>query len=489
MSRSLTILCLVVIAFPLFAKDEKRPNLLFIMSDDHASAAVSAYGSHLAKIAPTPNIDRLAREGMLFENAFVTNSICTPSRATIFTGKYAHRNGVYKFTALDQRQETLPKILRSAGYHTGFVGKWHLHSNPVGFDEWSILPGQGRYHGPEFVEKGDEHPKGRVRAGKRTKYPGHSSDVIADKAITYLRERRPEGKPFALFCHFKAPHDTWEFAKRYAKLLDDAMIPEPPTLFDDYKGRKALATTLQFIGSRWGNHTNFTRQTKHLEGKERRKLQYQLYLKKYLRCVRGIDDNVGRVLSELDRAKLAKDTLVVYTSDQGFFLGEHGLYDKRFMYEDSLRIPLLVRWPGTVRAGARNSDIVLNLDFASTLLEAAGAKIPADVQGRSLVSLLRGKTPDDWRTSMYYRYYLSHFKTEPHYGVRTKRHKLIHFHRIDHWELFDLESDANELVNLYELDSSQKLRQELVAELTRLRKQLGDEIDDHGDKPRTGFER
>ncbi|MEM7231865.1 MAG: sulfatase [Planctomycetota bacterium] len=464
-----------------------RPNLLFMMSDDHASAAISAYGSHLAKMAPTPNIDSLAKRGMLFRNAFVTNSICTPSRAVIFTSQYSHKNGVYKFTALDQSQTTLPKLLQQAGYHTAFVGKWHLHSNPVGFDEWSVLPGQGRYHNPQFVEKGDEHANGRVRAGKKTSYEGHSSDVIGTKAVNYLKTRG-DGKPFALFCHFKAPHDTWEFARRFETLFVGETIPEPPTLYDTYEDRKALQTTLQYIGSNWGHHTDFRKQTKKLRGKAKKAEQYQLYMKKYLRCVRGVDENVGRVLAELDRRKLAQRTIVVYTSDQGFFLGEHGLYDKRFMYEDSLRVPLLVRWPGVVKAGSVNDDIALNLDFAPTLLEAIGAKRPKSFQGVSLLPLLKGQTPETWRQSLYYRYYRSHFKTEPHYGVRTKRYKLIHFPSPGHWELFDLEKDPLEMKNLYADPEAKATRESLVNELARLRKQYGDRLEDRGDAPRTGFE-
>jgi len=460
------------------------------MSDDHAAPAISAYGGFLAKAAPTPNIDRIAKSGMLFENCFVTNSICTPSRAAIFTGKYAHANGVYKFTALDQSQPTLPKLMQAAGYHTGFVGKYHLHSNPVGFDYWSILPGQGRYHNPQFVEMGDQHPSGHVRRGKRTAYKGHSSDVIGDKALDYLKKRRPKDKPFMFFCHFKAPHDTWQYARRYEKLFADVEIPEPKTLFDDYATRSdALKNTLQYIGSKWGNHTNYKRQTGHLKGKARKKAQYQEYIKRYLRCVRGIDDNVGRILDYLDQSGLAKNTIVVYTADQGFFLGEHGLYDKRFMYEEALRMPLLIRWPGKVKGGSRNGDIVLNVDFAPTLLAAAGAKPHGGMQGRSFLPNLLGKTPGDWRTSMYYRYYYSHFKTEPHYGVRTKTHKLICFDRIKQWELFDLTKDPIEVKNVYDDPEYAEIVKKLRGELTRLQRELKDDPDDVGAKPRTGFEK
>jgi arylsulfatase A-like enzyme len=382
--------------------EQKRPNVLFIMSDDHAAPAIGAYGGFLAKAAPTPNIDRLAKEGMLFRNCFCTNSICTPSRATIFTGKYSHKNGVYGFTPLDQSQPTLPKLMRKHGYHTGIVGKYHLHSNPRGFDYWSVLPGQGSYHNPEFVEMGGEHSSDRVQRGKRTRYRGHSSDVIGDKALAYLKSVRPKDKPFCFMFHLKAPHDPWQHAERYKDLYADEKLPEPPTLLDDYATRSdALRKTLQYIGSKWGNHTNYNRQTGHLEGPARKRAQYQEYIKRYLRCVAGVDHNVGRVLDYLDESGLAKNTIVIYTADQGFFLGEHGLYDKRLMYEEALRMPFLVRWPGVVKPGSVNEDIVLNVDFAPTILAAAGEAVPADMQGRSIVGLLGGRRPADWREAMY----------------------------------------------------------------------------------------
>ena len=487
--RFVALLVMSAHAIASAAEEPQRPNILFIMSDDHAAPAIGAYNGFLANVAPTPNIDRLAKEGMLFENCFCTNSICTPSRAVIFTGKHSHINGVYMFTPLDQSQPTLPKQMRNAGYHTGFVGKYHLHSNPVGLDYWSILPGQGRYHDPQFVEMGDEDAGGWVKEGKRTTYEGHSSDVIADKALDYLREIRPTDKPFILFCHFKSPHDTWQCAPRYEGLFADVRIPEPPTLFDDYATRSdALKSTLQFIGSEWGHHTDFVEETSHLTGTARKKDQYQLYIKKYLRCVRGVDDNMGRILDYLDESRLANNTIVVYTADQGFFLGEHGLYDKRFMYEESLRMPLLVRWPGRVRSGSVSRDIVLNLDFAPTLLSAAGFPVPIDMQGRSFLPLLQGNTPSDWRTSMYYRYYYSHFETEPHYGVRTATHKLIYFDRIRQWELYDLAEDPRELNNVYSDRTYADVVKRLKRELIRLQAEFKDAPDDIGDHPRTGFE-
>jgi arylsulfatase A-like enzyme len=377
--------------------------------------------------------------------------------------------------------------MQKAGYETSFVGKYHLHSNPVGLDYWSVLPGQGRYHDPQFVEMGDESDTGWVRNGKRTTHEGHSSDVIANKALEYLQNKRDKDKPFMFFCHFKAPHDTWEFAERYRDFLEDVEIPEPPTLFDDYEGRSdMLKTQLQYIGSEWGDHTNFEEETAHLEGVAKKKMQYQLYMKKYLRCVKGVDDNVGRILDYLDESGLAENTLVMYTGDQGFFLGEHGLYDKRIMYEEALRMPFLVRWPGHVEPGSTSDDMILNIDFPMTMLEAAGAEPDPEMQGRSFVPSLEGITPSDWRTSMYYRYYYSHFETEPHLGVRTHTHKLIYFDRIDQWEMYDLQQDPTEMNNLYDNPEFQHVVQSLKTELARLQESVGDDPSDIGDNPDIG---
>lgn len=471
----------------LFAQSE-RPNILFIMSDDHASHAISAYGGRLAEVAPTPNLDRLATEGMRFANAFVTNSICTPSRAVIWTGKYSHINGVYKFTGLDQSQPTLPKYMQAHGYQTGFVGKYHLHTNPVGFDHWSILPGQGKYHDTAFVEMGDENPSGVVRQGKATPNPGwHSTDIITEKALDWFQNNRDPDKPFFYMLHYKAPHDLWQHAHRYDDYLADVDIPEPATLFDHGSGRSpALDQSTQEIGGR-SHHTQFTPEIKAMPySDEKRRLVYQEYMKRYLRCVKGIDDNVGKVLDYLDTSGLAANTVVVYTADQGFFLGEHGLYDKRIIYEESLRIPLMVRWPGTVEPGTVNFDIALNLDYPETLLDIAGHPVPEDMQGRSLVPLLKSERAEDWRNAFYYRYYYSHFDTPSHYGIRTRNEKLIYYDTRDEWELYDLRSDPNEVVNLAaNPDWSSKLA-ELKQELARLQRAVGDDPNDIGDQPRTG---
>jgi arylsulfatase A-like enzyme len=403
------------------------------------------------------------------------------------TGMYSHKNGVYKFTALDHRQATLPKILKSGGYETALIGKYHLHSNPVGLEYFEILPGQGKYFDPEFIKIGDEHPSGWVQQGKKTTYRGHSSDVIADRTLEYLKNIRNSEKPFMLFCHFKAPHDTWEYAERYSDFLEDVEIPEPENLFDDYDGRSdALKSTLQYIGSEWGNHTNFEEETAHLKGVEKRKMQYQLYIKKYLRCVKGVDDNMGRILNYLDESGLAENTLVIYTGDQGFYLGEHGLYDKRFMYEEGLRMPFLMRWPGHIEKGTVSDGMILNVDFAPTILDAAGLEPPAEMQGRSFLELTKGTLPSEWRESMYYRYYYSHFETEPHYGIRTYRYKLIFFDQIGQYEMYDLKSDPQEMKNLYHHPEYQDIVMTLKNELARLQSDLDDDPANMGDKPNIG---
>ncbi|MFH5886423.1 sulfatase-like hydrolase/transferase [Halalkalibaculum sp. DA3122] len=471
-------------------QNDSRPNIIFIMSDDHTSQAISAYGGMLADIAPTPNIDRLADEGMLFNNAFVTNSICTPSRAVLLTGKYSHKNGVYKFTALDHSQPTLPKMMQRAGYETAHIGKYHLHSNPVGFDYFSVLPGQGDYFDPEFIQKGDEHPSGWVKHGQRTQFEGHSSDVITDQTLDYLKNKQSGDKPFMLFANFKAPHDPWDYAERYDGYLADVEIPEPSNLLDNYDGRSdALKQTTQHlddIALNWSDPAQLKRETEGLEGDAKTRKIYQMYMKKYLRSVKGVDDNMGRLLDYLDESGLAQNTIIMYTGDQGFFLGEHGLYDKRFMYEEALGMPLLVRWPQEVEKKSVSDGMVLNVDYAPTILDVAGLEPHPEMQGRSFLPLLRGNQPSDWRNSMYYRYYFSHFDTEPHYGVRTYDHKLIYYNRIDQWELYDIKEDPKEMKNLYGDPDYNQVTGQLKTELTRLQKELGDLPEDNGSKPNLG---
>jgi len=447
------------------------PNIIFIMTDDHAAHAISAYGSRLIR---TPNIDRLAREGMRFDNCFVTNSICTPSRAAILTGKYAHLNGVPVFNHIDNSQPMLQKYLQRAGYHTGMVGKWHLGGNnparpedgkPTGFDYWNILPGQGAYFDPEFIDN-----------GKRVKLQGYTTDIITDLALGFLKDR-PQGKPFFLMYHHKAPHRNWQPDEKHRRQFENVIVPEPETFDDDYRGKSDAARAATMRIDRDLNENDLkVPPPAGLSGPELKKWKYQRYMRDYLACVAAVDDNIGRLLAWLDENDLAKNTIVIYTSDQGFFLGEHNFFDKRFMYEESLRMPFLVRWPGRVKPGAVSRGMILNVDFAPTLLAAAGVGVPADMQGRSFVPLLEGRAPKDWRTSMYYRYYHpGHHNVAAHYGVRDERYKLIYFNKLDQWELYDLRKDPREMRNVYDDPAHQGVAKRLKAELLRLRRELRDE--------------
>lgn len=458
---------------PVFARAQSSPpNILFIMSDDHASHAISAYGS---KINQTPHIDRLAKEGMRFDNCFVTNSICTPSRGAILTGQYSHKNGVYTLSdEIDPKKIHLAHHLREAGYQTAMIGKWHLKTDPQGFDYWNILPGQGAYYDPEFIT-----PEGRQ------KHKGYCTDIIADFTLDFLK-KRDKSKPFFVMCHNKAPHRAWQPSPKYKDWLKDDTVPEPSNLYEDLSKRSQAAQRARLrVGD--DNNEADLKQPKPpgLAGKELRKWAYQLYIKDYLRCVRSVDDNVGRLLDYLDTEGLTQNTMVVYTSDQGFFLGDHGWFDKRFMYEETLRMPFLVRYPKMIQKGGVNKDMVLNIDFAPTFLEVAGKKAPSEMQGRSFAPLLAGKTPAGWRKSVYYRYWMhlggGHTVTA-HYGVRTHRYKLIYYYgqslgkkgAVDkptppEWELFDLEKDPREMKNLYGDPAYAKITADLKKELERLR--------------------
>jgi arylsulfatase A-like enzyme len=459
---SLTLIAIDLLSIPATADAPKRPNILYIMADDHAAHAISAYGSQINK---TPNIDRIAKDGIRFANCFVTNSICTPSRAAILTGKYAHINGVPVFNHIDGSQPTLAKYLQKAGYHTGMIGKWHLGSDPTGFDYWNILPGQGVYFDPVFIS-----------AAGRKKYPGYCTDLISDFSLEFLKNR-PADKPFFLMCHHKAPHRPWQPDEKHAKLFENVTIPEPATFNDDYATRSAAAKEATMRIDRDLTKNDLKKEPPPgLSAEDLKKWKYQLYMRDYLACIAAVDDNVGRMLDYLDKNGLSENTIVIYTSDQGFFLGDHNWFDKRFMYEESLRMPFLVRWPGTIKPGSVSDGMIINVDFAPTLLAAAGEAIPADMQGRSFLSLLKGVTPSDWRTSMYYRYY--HYpqdhRVQPHYGVRTEKYKLIYFNKIDQWELFDLKNDPREVKNLYADPSYADLVKRLKAELYRLKKELND---------------
>ncbi|NBO90956.1 MAG: DUF4976 domain-containing protein [Planctomycetia bacterium] len=463
-----------------------RPNIVFVFTDDHASHAISAYGS---KINQTPNIDRLAREGMLFRNCFCTNSICAPSRAVILTGKHSHINGLIdNNVAFNGSQPHIGKLLGAAGYQTALIGKWHLKSDPTGFDRWAVLSGaggQGTYYNPEF--KTDQGP---------LKVTGYCTDITTDLALDWMKKRDAK-KPFFLMYQHKAPHRSWEPGPAQLGLYRDVEIPEPPTLFDDHSGlagpAKKQEMTIEkhlspfdlkltfaknltkeqlavFEGAYRAENEAFKKAN--LTGKDLVRWKYQRYIKDYLRCVAGVDDNLGRVLKYLDDEGLSKNTIVIYSSDQGFYLGDRGWYDKRWMYEESLRMPLIVRWPGVVKPGSENKDLVQNLDFAATFLDAAGQKVPGDMQGHSLKPLLEGKRPEGWRKSIYYQYFEfpGPHSVAKHYGVRTDRHKLIHYHASNEWELFDLQTDPGERRSVYADPGYQETVKTLKAELDRLRK-------------------
>ena len=490
---------------------EKRPNIIFIMSDDHAYQAISAYGSNLIE---TPNIDRLAQQGIRFDNSFVTNSICSPSRAVVMTGKFSHLNGVRdNVNVFDGKQQTFPKLLQKAGYQTAVVGKWHLKSEPTGFDFWRVLPGQGNYYNPDF-----KTPEGTVNV------KGYVTDVTTDFAIDWLEKGRDDSKPFMLMYHHKAPHREWLPSQKHLNDFKGEKIPEPETLFDNYENRGVAARDAemrisdhmglsndnkidpaivkemgheQFLG--WyekAYHKNLDRMTpkerkkwdkvygpinkefkkKAPKGKDLVRWKYQRYMEDYLACIKSVDENVGRLLDYLDENGLAENTLIVYTSDQGFYLGEHGWFDKRFMYEESFRTPLLMSWPGKINPGSVNDDLVQNLDFAETFLDVAGVAIPDDMQGRSLLPLLEGNN-ENWRDAVYYHYfeYPGIHAVKRHYGVRTKRYKLIHFYYdVDEWELYDLEKDPNEMKNVISDPAYASVKKEMLEKLKSLREQYQD---------------
>ena len=481
-----------------------RPNILFILSDDHAANAISCYGS---KINETPNIDRIANGGVRFNNCFCTNSICAPSRASILTGKYSHITGVIDNSkVLHNSHQTFPKLLQEAGYETAIVGKWHLKNIPRGFDYWSILPGQGDYYNPDFRE-----------LGKNKRFTGYVTDLITDQALNWLNNRNKK-KPFCLLYQHKAPHSNWMPPVKYLLKFDDVDIPEPVTFHDDYKTRSDAAkdATMRIsddfyygwhlkldpkldqdekIRKLWMNAyyrmneeqreawdaaygpKNKEFYESNLTGNDLAHWKYERYIKDYLRCVASLDDNIGRILNYLDLVGLTENTLVVYTSDQGFFLGDHGWWDKRFMYEESIRMPLLVRYPKEIKHDLINDNIVLNIDFAPTLLDFAGVITSSDMQGKSFRKLLEGRIPKDWRTSMYYHYYEYPGRPEvkKHYGIRTERYKLIHFYDdIDVWELYDLKEDPNEINNFYNDPNYSEIVIDLKTKLHKLQIEYND---------------
>ncbi|MBW4331796.1 sulfatase [Stakelama sp. CBK3Z-3] len=487
----------------------RRPNILFIMSDDHALQALSAYGSPISRLAPTPNLDRIAHNGALFENSFVTNSLCGPSRAAMLTGKFGNKNGFNQNgDQFDNYQPTWPRALKDAGYQTAIVGKWHIGHDPKGmkFDYWKVLRDQGEYYNPDFIT-----PDGEVREH------GYATDLITDMGIDWLDHRDPD-KPFVLMVHHKAPHRNWMPAPRHLTKYLNTKFPVPDNFFDDYEGRDAAAIQAMNVhrnmyeghdlkmttgvGSsklrynRWPGafdrmtpdqrkafmdalqQSNDAMNAKEMTQREMALWKYQRYLQQYLATIVSVDESVGRLLDYLDTHGLTDNTIVVYTSDQGFYLGEHGWFDKRFMYEESFRTPLLIQYPGHIKPGTKIDSLVQNIDYAPTFMDYAGLQVPDAVQGRSLRPLLEGKKPADWRKSLYYHYYEypAFHRVTPHCGVRDQRYKLIHFYGpIESWELFDEQSDREEMHNLID-DPAQVTR--VVAmkrELLRLQAKYGDQ--------------
>lgn len=459
--RGFFVLVSFLLAVSLRAAAE-RPNILFIISDDHAAHAIGAYGS---KINETPNIDRIAKEGIRLDRCYAVNSICTPSRATILTGQYSHKNGVPVFNAIDPKRPNLAKYLKAAGYQTAAIGKWHLGSDPSGFDYWQILPGQGAYWRPVFYGSDGE-----------TNYAGHTTDVITDLSLKWL-EKRDTNSPFFIWVGHKAPHRNWQPQTKFAQMWTNRVVPEPATLFAEHPNHaSAIREQKQSIARDLVPNDLKAEAPAGLSEKELVSWKYQRYMRDYLACVQGVDESVGKILDYLDRTGLAKNTLVIYTSDQGFFLGDHGMYDKRFFYEHSSRMPFVARWPGQIKAGTVTPALAINTDFAPTFIELAGAKIPGEMQGRSLSELLRGEMPNNWRHSFYYRYYHDpgHHNTRAHYGVRTDTHKLIHYPGAEQWECFDLVADPDELHNIYEDPGAKTIVANLKAELARLQREVDD---------------
>lgn len=483
----------------LVSAEKAPPNILFIFSDDHALQAISAYDFRGRGLNKTPNIDRLAEEGAIFQSNYCANSICAPSRATILTGKHSHLNGVTMWQRFDGSQFTFPKALQKSGYTTGIFGKWHLGSDPTGFDDWAVYPGQGNYYNPDYLTA-----KGKKQVN------GYSVDLTTDMSLDFIKQQKETKKPFLLMCQFKAPHRTWLPGPEEMALFKDHKFPEPDNLFDDYSDRAGPAKKHKMgIGEhmRMGydlkypvseiNEKNRMTPTQFEKlialyepeneafaknppkGRELVSWKYQRYMSDYMRCVAAVDRNVGRLLDYLDESGLAENTIVIYSSDQGFFLGEHGWFDKRWMYEESFRMPLLVRWPGVTKPHTKITKLTQNIDFAPTFLEIAGQKIPDEVQGESLVPLLKGEQVK-WRDALYYHYYdgPGEHGVAKQYGVRTERYKLIRYYAKadDTWELFDLEKDPEEMKSVYGQPNYEKVQKELKSKLESLKKEYKNEI-------------
>ena len=470
------------------SQNQKRaqPNILYIMSDDHTSQAWGIYGGVLEDFVINENIQRIANAGMILDNVFCTNSICTPSRASILTGQYSHLNGVYTLSeALDPDSLNVAKLMQQAGYQTAVIGKWHLKKQPSGFDHFLVLPGQGKYHNPTLksIDNWEDHSRG----GKE--YPGYSADVITDQSIAWLEERDPS-QPFFLMTQFKATHEPFDYPERNANLLEGVELPEPASLYDfapSTNGRTFIGQKLGILGERWiaatkeqsDRYPGLPFSLEGMDSLQSRSVIYQKFVKDFLRCGAAIDQNIGRLLDYLDSQDLLKNTVVIYTSDQGYFLGEHGFFDKRMIYEESMRMPFVISYPPEIEAGTRNEDIILNIDFPSLFLDYAGVPSPSTFQGRSFRSNLQGITPDDWRDKMYYRYWLHQRQRPAHLGIRTSAYKLAFFYgqplnlpgthpesTIPAWEFYDLIKDPKESRNAYDDPAYKTIIDRLKAEIS-----------------------
>ena len=481
------------------AQQEKRPNILFILSDDHTSQSWGVYGGVLEKYVKNDNIRRLAAEGCVLDNSFCTNSISVPSRAAILTGAYSHRNGVYSLSdALYPEADNIAKNLQSGGYQTALFGKWHLKKEPTGFDTYRVFHDQGEYYDPIMKTHTNWVDDDVRKQGDTIK--GFSTDIVTDFTLDWVRNR-DKNKPFAMFCHFKATHEPWDFPERLKHLYDDVTFPEPENLMEfgpSLSGREFEGQQLENMAIRWETASKdpskwwciypelpFSRGD--LNKEEARKKTYQKLIKDYLRCGAAIDDNIGRLLKMLDEEGLADNTIVVYVSDQGYFLGEHGFFDKRMMYEESLRMPFVIRYPKEIPAGTRSSDIILNIDFASLLADYAQVDVPENNQGMSFRQNLKGYTPSDWRKEMYYRYWTHHKIRPAHLGIRNHRYKLMFLYgdrlnttgsendpNTPAWEFYDLMVDPQENRNRYNDPVYADVIGDMKKELTRLRREVGD---------------
>ena len=510
--RPLVLFALIAVSLPIEAKEE-RPNIVFIFSDDHAPHAIGAYDGWLKSVNPTPEIDQLAEQGMLFENSFCTNSICGPSRAVIQTGKHSHKNGFMdNGDRFDWNQQTFPKLLQGTGYQTAIFGKSHLKGKPQGYNEWAVLPGQGLYYNPDFYTK-----DGQITI------QGHCTDVVTDMAVDFLENKRDTNKPFMLMVQHKAPHRNWMPAARHLTLYDDIDLPEPATLFDTWEDKAPPARHQEtsiidymhlnydlFVDltpdftqgkpsksedpSSWRNMQRMSEEqmrvwrdaygpkdvafhAANLSGKDLLRWKYQRYAKNYLRTIKGVDESVGRLVATLDELGLSDNTIVIYSSDQGFFIGDHGWYDKRWMYEESLKMPFIIKWPNVITPGSRQQKMIQNIDYAETFLDIAQAAIPDDMQGRSLLPLLKGESVNDWRDSISYHYYEypSVHMVPKHNGIRTERYKLMHFYEFGEWEFYDLENDPEELNNLYGKSEFAELIETHKAKLASLQEYYDDD--------------